>query len=546
MLAKKLVKKSKVEVEDEDDQKKKKNLFAESSDDDSSHESDDEVDMEALKNLNSKSKGFSDDNAKWLKVKKTKQDEEEEEDSSEAEDSDEESSGSSSEELEIEKQSRKREEKLKKIQVESKKELQEVEMDLVSLPSGDQFRTDMMTESNVTEVKERIDSIRFILDDFKNRKEPEKTRSEYIQQLITDISVFYGYTPFLADLILKLFKINEALEFIQANETARPLVIRVNTLKTTPKDLIKNLKGRGANVSAIKWCDIGLQVFDSNVRIGATPEYLAGHYMQQSASSFCPVIALNPQENERVLDMCAAPGGKTTHIAQMMKNTGTLWANDISRNRILSLKANMHRHGAKANVISSYNGVLFQSLTPNYFNRVLVDAPCTGTGVISKDPSVKSSKTLTDFLECTKIQKDLILCAIDAVNAKSPDPIIVYSTCSISVQENEAIVDFALKQRHVKLVDTGLPFGTPGFVNHESGHYDQSLKLTRRYYPHTHNMDGFFVAKLKKLSNNIPQGATQQVKGLQAELNRLKQEKDKQREDDRRRRKLAKERRDQE
>lgn len=81
----------------------------------------------------------------------------------------------------------------------------------------------------------------------------------------------------------------------------------------------------------MKWSNVGFQVFDSNVRIGATPEYLCGHYMQQSASSWCPVLALDAKENEKILDMCAAPGGKTTHLAEMMKNTGILWANDISK-----------------------------------------------------------------------------------------------------------------------------------------------------------------------------------------------------------------------
>lgn len=229
----------------------------------------------------------------------------------------------------------------------------------------------------------------------------------------------------------------------------------------------------------------------------------------------------------------------------------------LDKERIISLKANMHRHGAKASVVSNYNGVLFQSLTPKYFNRVLLDAPCTGTGVISKDPSVKTSKvtfkpfqpfiyplfpqTLSDFIACTKIQRDLILSAIDAVNARSPDPIIVYSTCSVSVQENEAIIDFALKQRHVKLVDTGLPFGTAGFTSHECGRFDPSMKLTKRYYPHTHNMDGFFVAKLKKISNDIPENAIQHVKGLKAELNRLKTQKEKQRLEDQKKRREGKE-----
>lgn len=126
--------------------------------------------------------------------------------------------------------------------------------------------------------------------------------------------------------------------------------------------------------------------------IGATPEYLAGHYILQSASSFLPVIALAPQPNEKILDMAAAPGGKTSYIAQLMKNTGILVANDLKKERLKSLNANLHRLGIHNTVVVNYDGRKLPKIYTK-FDRVLLDAPCSGIGVISRDPSIKVQKT---------------------------------------------------------------------------------------------------------------------------------------------------------
>jgi 25S rRNA (cytosine2870-C5)-methyltransferase len=269
--------------------------------------------------------------------------------------------------------------------------------------------------------------------------------------------------------------------------------------------LAQSLINRGVNLEPIgKWSKVGIQVFDSAVPIGATPEYLAGHYMLQSASSFLPVMALCPQENERILDICAAPGGKTTYIAQLMKNTGTLFANDIAKDRLKALVGNVHRLGVQNCVVSNYDGREYHNILGG-FNRVLLDAPCSGTGVISKDPSVKTNKSAEDLQFLTKMQKELILAAIDSTDANSANGgYIVYSTCSITVEENEQVVQYAIDKRNVKLVETGLDFGVEGFTNFRGKVFHPTMSLTKRYYPHVHNMDGFFVAKLKKLTNAIP------------------------------------------
>lgn len=130
--------------------------------------------------------------------------------------------------------------------------------------------------------------------------------------------------------------------------------------------------------------------------IGATPEYLAGHYMLQAASSFLPVVALQPVPNERILDMASAPGGKTTYISALMQNTGVVFANDSNKARTKSLTANVHRLGCKNVVVCSYDGREFPKVMGG-FDRVLLDAPCSGTGVISKDASVKVNKVWVNY-----------------------------------------------------------------------------------------------------------------------------------------------------
>ena len=358
-------------------------------------------------------------------------------------------------------------------------------------------------------LRSRITDTVRVLDDFGKLSESNRSRAEYTSQLLKDLCLYYGYSPYLAEKLFNLFPPREAFAFFEANETARPVVIRTNTLRTHRRELAQSLINRGVTLEPVgKWSKVGLQIFESQVPVGATPEYLAGHYILQAASSFLPVMALAPQEYERVLDMAAAPGGKTTYIAALMKNTGSIFANDSNKSRAKGLIGNIHRLGAKNTIVCNYDAREFPKVIGG-FDRVLLDAPCSGTGVIAKDPSVKTNKTEKDFMLLPHLQKQLLLAAIDSVDhASRTGGYIVYSTCSVTVEENEQVVQYALSKRpNVKLVEIGLTFGVDGFVNYMGKQFDAKMKMTKRFYPHKYNVDGFFVSKFKKTGPSVGTGA---------------------------------------
>ena len=358
---------------------------------------------------------------------------------------------------------------------------------------------------NPTSVRERIDADLAVLSDFANRANKGEARSDVLARLSASLTEYYGYIPDLVNLFLDLFSPAECVEYMDASDRPRPLVIRANTLKVTRKDLMETLSKRGVNLEAIEWSKVAVKVTESTIPIGATPEYLAGHYMLQAAASLNPVMALQPRPGERVLDMSSAPGGKTSYIAQLMKNSGTVVANDLKPQRQKATVANLHRMGVKNAIICCYDGRKIPKIMKG-FDRVLLDAPCSGLGIISRDQSVKLQRSFKDVQRLAHLQKELLLAAIDATNPDSKTGgVIVYSTCSISNEENEQVVQYALQKRHVRLVDTGLAVGRPGYTRYKERRFHPSLNLTRRFYPHVHNMDGFYVAKFKKYANG-PRG----------------------------------------
>lgn len=423
----------------------------------------------------------------------------------------------------MESMSRKLDEEAAEDQELAEKELREAGMAAPQILPGTEKETEAGENEDLTIVASRLQEIVRVLADFKTLGETGKSRIDYMKQFEKDVVTYFGYSEYLAGRFLDFFSPAEALAFFEANETPRPIVIRVNTLKTTKRDLSKALIDRGVNLGEVgKWTKCALQIFESSVPIGATPEYMAGQYILQAASSLVPVLALKPESGEKVLDMAAAPGGKTSFLSQEMKNGGIIVANEVSKRRQKSLVGNVVRMGCRNVVSVGFDGRDFGAGKAGLggFDKVLLDAPCSGTGVIHKDPSVKTNRTEKDFQVVSQLQRQLLLSAIDSLKV---DGVVVYSTCSVMIDENEMVVDYALKNRNVKLEKIEVAVGEEGLTSFKDKRFHPTMGLTKRFYPHVHNMDGFFVSRLRKVG--IEKAATPAaVKGLAQAENEIEQE----------------------
>ncbi|ORD98508.1 NOP2 [Hepatospora eriocheir] len=306
-----------------------------------------------------------------------------------------------------------------------------------------------------------------------------------------------SYNEFLLSKIYEIFPKKEAVAFIESNEISRPITIRTNLSLISRKELISALLRRKIECDVLDWCEEVIVIFSSKVPLGATPEYLAGYYIIQGANSFLPVLNMELskiKDSYKVVDLCGAPGGKSTHIGALMENRGTLFVNELNKDRCSSLISNLHRMHVSNSIISNIDGLKFDV---GKVERVLLDAPCSGTGIISKDPSVKTSKTEKEIKDHQKLQKKLILHAFDMLKNNG---ILVYSTCSILVEENEEVIDFLLsKRKNAKVSDLDVAIGKDGFSKFRGVSYNGTISKSKRIFPHVQNMDGFYYCKIKKV-----------------------------------------------
>ncbi|MFN3384570.1 MAG: NOL1/NOP2/sun family putative RNA methylase [Archaeoglobaceae archaeon] len=305
-------------------------------------------------------------------------------------------------------------------------------------------------------------------------------------QLSKEIARKYGYDEFIIRRWLRFFG-EETIEIVKAFEKGLPKYIRVNTIKIEEGELLQRLTERDFELrkTEVRFC---YEVLKEKYSIGATPEYLMGYYYVMDKSSCVPPLALDPKPGEVVADFGASPGGKTTFMAMLMENRGIIFAIEPQKERLQALIDNVNRMGAMNVAILNMDAREFPKLGIKV-DKVLLDAPCTGEGIIFKDETRKTDRGKEDIIFCSRLQKELILSAYDSLK---PNGILVYSTCSMTPEENEFVIDYLLSKRDAELLD--VEFGEKALQITE-----RDLSKAKRFYPHKHRCAGFFVAKLRKI-----------------------------------------------
>lgn len=325
------------------------------------------------------------------------------------------------------------------------------------------------------------------------------SKKYYYKLLKKEIQNSYGYNSDYIKCVFLLFPLKEIIEYFKFSERQRPVSIRSNSLKREPIQLEKDLLNRGINTIFLKGTlrKIGM-ISNKIVGIGNCPEYLGGYYTFQGIASLFPIFSLFPRKNDRILDLAASPGGKTTHIAEVMENSGLIVANDKSLIRIKSLVSNIHRLGVKNSIVTNFDGSILPFIMKG-FDKVLIDAPCSGSGISYNNLNFCSNKFKTSLNINSELQKRLLLAAIDSCDENSiKGGYIIYSTCSIFVEENENVIQYAVENRKVKIVSTELQYGMPGYKKYKQKKFNDNMVFCRRFFSHIHNSDGFFICKLKK------------------------------------------------
>lgn len=274
--------------------------------------------------------------------------------------------------------------------------------------------------------------------------------------------------------------------------------IRISPVKMDPGKTLASLLEEGIDTTPVALAANVYDYLPETAYPGRSLAHHLGYFYLQDLSSMLPPLVLDPKPGEKILDLAAAPGSKTTQMAQMMQNRGTLVANDIDRNRLSNLSYNLDRMGIYNTVVTQIEGEQVGKRFPEYFDKVLLDAPCSALGVLANRQEVLNWWSLKKVSRFAFIQEKLLVSAIKAVK---PGGMIVYSTCTLTPEENELAIASILEKYPVELVPVpefeGITlrkgFSGPGIPERVS-------QFTRRIYPfdNQNQLQGFYIAFLRK------------------------------------------------
>ncbi|MDK9356677.1 16S rRNA (cytosine(1407)-C(5))-methyltransferase RsmF [Lelliottia sp. V106_10] len=283
-------------------------------------------------------------------------------------------------------------------------------------------------------------------------------------------------------------------DFIAACQRPLRRSIRVNTLKVSVADFLTLVSPYRWQLTPVPWCAEGFWIErddEDALPLGSTAEHLSGLFYIQEASSMLPVAALFADNNQpaRVMDVAAAPGSKTTQIAARMGNQGAILANEFSASRVKVLHANISRCGISNVALTHFDGRVFGAAVPESFDAILLDAPCSGEGVVRKDPDALKNWSVASNLEIAATQRELIDSAFHALR---PGGTLIYSTCTLNRDENESVCLW-LKEQYPQAVE---------FVALDRLFDGAKEALTPEgflhVFPQIFDCEGFFVARLRK------------------------------------------------
>lgn len=308
------------------------------------------------------------------------------------------------------------------------------------------------------------------------------------------LSVNYSHPIWMVNEWLKRFGEEFTEDLLKSNNETPHFTIRANTLKISGDNLKKSLEEEGFEV------DFGLYDKDALVIKNPGPlqeidDFKRRYFQVQDESSMLVGRVLNPQPGDFVLDVCSAPGGKATHLAQLMNNRGRIIARDIHKHKIELIDQAVKRLGTDIIKAEVFDAALFDEKLEGRVDKVLVDAPCTGLGIIRRKPDIKWTRKKEDKNEIIKLQKKILSASSKYVRKGG---IIVYSTCTIEPEENEHVIEDFLKNNGDYYLEDAWG-NLPEKIKDLSQNFNEKKEYVQ-LYPNKHKVDGFFIAKLKKRS----------------------------------------------